>query len=228
MVVVNLQFWTQLPSSHLVSCDRFERIYAHSTSRFRATDIRLGAEAFELVMSVSCRNVPVPVFRVSSHGRPTKLSRPLIESIKNAYGPQPQRADDAVPLVVYYTTDRAVCRMPKKVPSTAPPSQQAAFLGALVNSTVDFRDLITRFVCCSGRVLAISARRATRCTKRSLGSCVSSCPDLESSRKRRALLSSGLIKMANHSNCLSYRMGTILFSGLHRSGPSLDPSESCT
>jgi predicted ATP-binding protein involved in virulence len=57
----------------------------------------------------------------------------------------PSRGDDAAPLVVYFTTDRAGYRLPKKLPSEVPRGQAAAYAGALFNRTVNFRDFMARY-----------------------------------------------------------------------------------
>ena len=66
------------------------------------------------------------------------------QEVRNAYG-DPNRADDAAPLAVYYTTDRAGYRLPKKLPDVLPKGQAAAYTGALVNRTVNFRDFMARY-----------------------------------------------------------------------------------
>ena len=43
-----------------------------------------------------------------------------------------------------YTTDRAAYRFPKSLPAAAPPLSEAAYRGALLNRTVDYRDLALR------------------------------------------------------------------------------------
>jgi len=94
-------------------------------------DIHRGAETFNISMDVLFAETPLNF--PMEYGKRQKY---LAQSVRKAI--------NQVPLTVYYTTDRAVCRMPRKVPDQAPLPRQAAFLGALVNSTVDFRDLITR------------------------------------------------------------------------------------
>jgi len=73
----------------------------------------------------------------------TKLSKAVRDEIKKAYG-DPSRADDQAPLVVYYTTDRAGYRFPKKVPEITSVGQSMAYSGALTNRTVDYKDLMSR------------------------------------------------------------------------------------
>jgi predicted ATP-binding protein involved in virulence len=75
---------------------------------------------------------------------PTRLPKAVAQNVAAAYGADPRSTDDAAPLVVVYTTDRASFRLPKKLPREIPPVAKAAFGGALVNRTVDYRDLAHR------------------------------------------------------------------------------------
>ena len=54
-------------------------------------------------------------------------------------------ADDAAPLAVYYTTDRAGYRLPNKLLTEVPRGQAAAYSGALRNRIVNFRDFMSRY-----------------------------------------------------------------------------------
>lgn len=74
----------------------------------------------------------------------TKLTRAVRNTIMSAYG-DPDRADDQAPLVVYYTTDRAGYRFPKKIPRVTASGQAMAYNGALFNRTVDYKDFMARF-----------------------------------------------------------------------------------
>jgi predicted ATP-binding protein involved in virulence len=59
---------------------------------------------------------------------------------------------------VYYTTDRAGYRLPKRLPTEVPRGQAAAYAGALFNRTVNFRDFMARYR--SGAALDAEARQA--------------------------------------------------------------------
>jgi hypothetical protein len=72
-----------------------------------------------------------------------KLPKQLRDSIHKKYG-DPEILNDAGPLVVSYTTDRAAFRIPKAVPPKAVDPPKAGYRGALVNRTVDYRDLAYR------------------------------------------------------------------------------------
>lgn len=113
-----------------------------------ASEVNMGATAAELSMKVTCAKIPLDYkltydrerHRVST----TKLSAAVKREVRNAYG-DPARADDAAPLAVYYTTDRAGFRLPKKLPAQVPRGQAAAYTGALFNRTVNFRDFMARY-----------------------------------------------------------------------------------
>lgn len=66
------------------------------------------------------------------------------KSIWKSYG-DPDTDADAAPIVVYYTTDRAGYRIPRELPKVFPHDRRAAYTGALVNRTVNFRDLMARY-----------------------------------------------------------------------------------
>jgi len=99
-------------------------------------------------MNVNCAGIPIE-YRLVFENEPkslkvTKLAPSVKNAAKNAYG-DPSRADDAAPLAVYYTTDRAGYRLPKKLPTDVPRGQPAAYAGALFNRTVNFRDFMVRY-----------------------------------------------------------------------------------
>ena len=99
-------------------------------------------------MKVNCAGIPIEYQltynKESRQIKTTKLLAAVKQEVKQAYG-DPTRADDAAPLAVYYTTDRAGCRLPKKLPQEVPRGQAAAYSGALFNRTVNFRDFMARF-----------------------------------------------------------------------------------
>jgi len=112
------------------------------------SDVHLGAVTSKLTMKVNCVGIPIDYeFTYEKEGRlivTTKLPRQLRQAVRNAYG-DPSRPDDAAPLVVYYTIDRAGYRLPKKLPAEVPRGQPAAYTGALFNRTVNFRDFMARY-----------------------------------------------------------------------------------
>ena len=108
-------------------------------------DIHVGHAAAQLGTKVNCGGIPVEYSltysRESRSPDATDLPPALRNAIKIVYG-DPQRADDAAPLAVYYTTDRAGYRLPKTLPASLPQGQAAAYVGALCNRTVNFRDFM--------------------------------------------------------------------------------------
>ena len=112
------------------------------------SDIHVGHIAAQLSTKVNCGGIPIEYqMTFSRDGRrteTTRLTRAVRDEIKAIYR-NPQRATDATPLAVYYTTDRAIYRLPSTLPATLPRGQAAAFVGALSNRTVNFRDFMARY-----------------------------------------------------------------------------------
>jgi predicted ATP-binding protein involved in virulence len=102
----------------------------------------------DLAMKVNCVGTPIEfTLRYSRETR--KLRRNTIpEAVRNrvkmAYG-DPNRADDQAPLAVYYTTDRAGFRLPKRLPTSLPRDQALAYVRALRSRVVDYRDFMARY-----------------------------------------------------------------------------------
>ena len=132
-------------------CSRFLPLVSPARSGYRTitpAEVNLEAATAELGMKVICAGIPLEYKLTYDKERrqitPTKLSVAVKREVRNAYG-DPARADDAAPLAVYYTTDRAGFRLPKKLPEEVPRGQAAAYKGALFNRTVNFRDFMTRY-----------------------------------------------------------------------------------
>lgn len=111
-------------------------------------DVHNGAEAFSLAFTCNCAGIPVNSFKAEYDVhklelKTSKLPKPLRDSIRMKYG-DPEVLNDAGPLVVSYTTDRAAFRIPKAVPPSAIDPPKVAYRGALINRTVDYRDLAYR------------------------------------------------------------------------------------
>jgi predicted ATP-binding protein involved in virulence len=130
---------------------RFLPLVSPARSSFRSmspTEVHTGATFTELAMKVNCAGIPVEykLFYELERRKLTssKLSTAVRQAVRKAYG-DPNRADDAAPLAVYYTTDRAGYRPPKKLPDEVPRGQAAAYLGALFNRRVNYRDFMTRY-----------------------------------------------------------------------------------
>jgi predicted ATP-binding protein involved in virulence len=112
------------------------------------SEIHLDGPIAELAMKVNCAGIPLEYALTYTsqprHITTTQLPPAVKREIQTAYG-DPNRADDAAPLAVYYTTDRAGYRLPKTLPTAVPRGQAAAYSGALSNRTVNFRDFMARY-----------------------------------------------------------------------------------
>ena len=112
------------------------------------SEVHIGTVLAELGMKVNCAGIPLEYKLTYDKERrqtwTTELSADVQQEVRKAYG-DPTHADDAAPLAVYYTTDRAGYRLPKKLPTEVPRGQAAAYSGALLNRTVNFRDFMARY-----------------------------------------------------------------------------------
>ena len=129
----------------------FFRMYPRPLSSYRtitSSEVHLGTVSAELGMKVNCAGIPLEYKLTYDKERrqikTTKLPAAVKREVKKAYG-DPTRSDDAAPLAVYYTTDRAGYRLPRKLPKEVPRGQAAAYSGALFNRTVNFRDFMARY-----------------------------------------------------------------------------------
>lgn len=132
-------------------CSRFLPQVSSARSGYRTitpSEVHTGMISAVLSMEVNCAGVPIRYrFAYNEKHRKTEVSKlpPAVkQEIRKAYGDS-TRADDAAPLAVYYTTDRAGYRLPKKLPTEVPRGQAAAYSGALQNRTVNFRDFMARY-----------------------------------------------------------------------------------
>jgi predicted ATP-binding protein involved in virulence len=132
-------------------CSRFLPLVSPARSGYRTiapSEVHLGSAAATLGMKVTCAGIPLEYTLTYDRERrkvsATKLTAAVKREVRMAYG-DPARADDAAPLAVYYTTDRAGYRIPKKLPPEVPRGQAAAYAGALFNRTVNFRDFMARY-----------------------------------------------------------------------------------
>lgn len=148
---INGQGKTALLDGLALLCSRLLPLISPARSGYRTvapTEVTFGARTAELAMKANCGGIPLE-YKVTyeQEGRrlqTTKLPASVRREVRNAYG-DPDRADDAAPLAVYYTTDRAGYRLPKKLPPDIPRGQAAAYAGALLNRTVNFRDFMARY-----------------------------------------------------------------------------------
>ena len=112
------------------------------------SEVHIGTMFAELGMKVNCAGIPIEYKLTYDKERrekeTTKLPAAVKREVRKAYG-DPARAANAAPLAVYYTTDRAGYRLPQKLPTAVPRGQGAAYSGALLNRTVNFRDFMARY-----------------------------------------------------------------------------------
>ena len=130
---------------------RFLPLVSPAHSRYRTvtpSEVNVDAASAELGMKVTCARIPLEYKLTYNKERrqikTTKLSAAVKQEVQKAYG-DPARTDDAAPLAVYFTTDRAGYRVPRKLPVEVPRGQAAAYSGALFNRTVNFRDFMARY-----------------------------------------------------------------------------------
>ena len=142
---------TALLDGLAILCSRFLPHVSSARSGYPTItprEVHEGAVAAELGMKVNCAGIPLEYqltySKESRQIKATTFSAAVKQEVKRAYG-DPSRADDAAPLAVYYTTDRAGYRLPKTLPRVVPRGQAAAYSGALFNRTVNFRDFMARY-----------------------------------------------------------------------------------
>jgi predicted ATP-binding protein involved in virulence len=116
---------------------------------FSPTDIHGDRETLTLALKANCAGIPVDFNigygRSNRRARARKLGRPLCDAIKEAYGNVETAAAKTGPLAVYYTTDRAGFRRPRKLPRDPGSGRKMAYHRALINQLVDYRDFMARF-----------------------------------------------------------------------------------
>ena len=132
-------------------CSRFPPLVSSARGRYRTitpSEVNPGAVSAELGMKVNCAAIPLKYKLTYDKDRrqitTIKLSGEVKQEPRNAYGDSTY-ADDAGPLAVYYTTDRAGYGLPKKIPTEVSRVQAAAYSGALFNRIVNFRDFTARY-----------------------------------------------------------------------------------
>ena len=142
---------TALLDGLAILCSRFLPHVSSARSGYRTVtpqEVHVGAGSAELGMRANCAGIPIEYKLTYSKERrqirTTRLPATVKQTVKNAYGDS-TRSDDAAPLAVYYTTDRAGYRLPKELPREVPRGQAAAYTGALLNRTVNFRDFMARY-----------------------------------------------------------------------------------
>ena len=151
VVGINGRGKTALLEALALLCSRFLPHVSATRSGYRTitpSDVHNGTMTAELGMKVNCAGIPIEYMVIYDKERrkneTTKLPAAVKREVRAAYG-DPTRANDAAPLAVYYTTDRAGYRLPKRLPTEVPRGQAAAYSGALFNRTVNFRDFMARY-----------------------------------------------------------------------------------
>ena len=132
-------------------CSRFLPLVSSARSSYRTispSEVHLGTVSAVLGMKVNCAGIPIE-YKLSYDKerrqiKTTKLPAAVKRAVSEAYG-NPPGAYDRAPLAVYYMTDRAGYRMPRKLPTEVARGRAAAYTGALFNRTVNFRDFMARY-----------------------------------------------------------------------------------
>ena len=144
---------TSLLDGLALLCSRFLPQVSPASSGSRTItplEVHIGTASAELGMKVDCARIPLEYKLTYDKERrrrrikTTELSPAVKQEVRKAYG-DPTRADDAAPLAVYYTTDRAGYQLPRTLPTEVPRGQAAAYSGALFNRTVNYRDFMARY-----------------------------------------------------------------------------------
>ena len=151
IVGINGRGKTALLDGIALLCSRLLPLVSSAHSRYRTitpSEVKLGTVSAKLGMKVNCAGIPLEYELTYDKERrqikTTKLPAAVKREVRNAYR-NPTRTDDGAPLAVYYTTDRAGYRLPRKLPTEVPRGQAAAYSGALFNRTVNFRDFMARY-----------------------------------------------------------------------------------
>src|ERR1700728_3030311 len=132
-------------------CSRFLPQVSASRGGYRnisPSEVHLDGPTADLAMKVNCAGIPLE-YKLTYTSEPrriktTKFPAAVRREVRTAYG-DPARADDAAPLAVYYTTDRAGYRLPRTLPVEVPLGQASAYIGALSGRIVNFRDFMARY-----------------------------------------------------------------------------------
>jgi predicted ATP-binding protein involved in virulence len=118
--------------------------------QLRESDIRYKKFECQLEATLNLAGYPVTFTGRRKQGATPKFP-PLLpqvrKEIKDRYGFS-DMARGNPPVAVYYTTDRAICKMPRKLSypkSDFPNGMAFAYMGALSRRVVDYKDFMTRF-----------------------------------------------------------------------------------
>ena len=126
-------------------------LISRNQRRVAGTDVFAEAGKASLAMQANCSGIPVEFtvdLRRGSRAvrtvRETRLPPVVKRQIVRNYE-DPAKADDQIPIAIYYTTDRAGFRLPRSLPSELPSGLQLAYSRALSSRIVDYRDFMARY-----------------------------------------------------------------------------------
>lgn len=116
--------------------------------RIKPSDVHMDALSTELIMKINCAQIPLN-YRLTYNKEkkkiiPTYLSEEVKNEVRKAYYARDRKGNEA-PLVVYYTTDRAGYRLPKRLPTNLPKGQAVAYKDALSARMIDYQDFMARY-----------------------------------------------------------------------------------
>jgi predicted ATPase len=102
----------------------------------------------DLGFKVNCAGIPInfklTYARDSRKLKRTTVQRALRDRVREAYD-DPNRAGNTAPLAIFYTTDRAGFRLPRRLPTELPRERALAYVRALQSPMVDYRDFMARY-----------------------------------------------------------------------------------
>ncbi len=118
--------------------------------QLRESDIRYKQDECLLGATLNLAGYPVTFTGKRDHWSRAKFESLLLQvrqEIKVRYGFSDMTRGNP-PVAVYYTTDRAICKMPRKLSypkSDFPSGMEFAYMGALSRRVVDYKDFMMRF-----------------------------------------------------------------------------------
>lgn len=118
--------------------------------QLRESDIRYDQDECLLEAKLNLAGYPVTFTGKRDHwsrGKFESLLPQVRQEIKDRYGFSDMTRGNP-PVAVYYTTDRAICKMPRKLSypkSNFPRGMEFAYMGALSRRVVDYKDFMMRF-----------------------------------------------------------------------------------
>lgn len=108
----------------------------------RLQDIHHGQAALQLELAASFGELAIQ-FKLGYDSQRGQRGGQLLPQLGQVV--REQNGSATAPIAVYYTTDRASYRLPKREITGLRQDQAAAYLGALFNRQIDFRDFMSRY-----------------------------------------------------------------------------------